>query len=143
MKATCPNCGSHYDVEGAGEYECPSCGSSFEVTASPLAKKPGIKINRGGHGAQGETTHVCPWCMTKIPGTRSDDTWACPSCTHLYRVTNGTHTERIYRTFPLSNLDIGTSRKTLSVGVILLVVIVIALFILMAILPILEYSAVD
>ena len=148
MKATCPHCGGHYEVDEPGEYACPSCGQAFEVKAPPRqaalkasrpeadpppAAKPRLKIKLGDRTAQTqtETTHTCPWCMTKIPGTRTYDTWACPACTRLYIVKDGTRTERVYRTF--SNPDTGIPRKTLVIGTVLILIFSVIFIIAIAI----------
>lgn len=144
MKATCSHCGGHYEVDEPGEYACPSCGQAFEVKAPPRqaalkasrpeadpppAAKPRLKIKLGDRTAQTqtETTHTCPWCMTKIPGTRTYDTWACPACTRLYIVKDGTRTERVYRTF--SNPDTGIPRKQIVASIIIFIALFIILFI--------------
>lgn len=144
MKAMCPHCGGHYEVDEPGEYACPSCGQAFEVKAPPRqaalkasrpeadpppAAKPRLKIKLGDRTAQTqtETTHTCPWCMTKIPGTRTYDTWACPACTRLYIVKDGTRTERVYRTF--SNPDTGIPRKQIVASIIIFIALFIILFI--------------
>lgn len=166
MKAICPHCGGHYEVDEPGEYACPSCAQAFEVKAPappkapprqvtlkvshnkaslhekredapaatpPPAAKPRLKIKLGDRTAQTqtETTHTCPWCMTKIPGTRTYDTWACPACTRLYIVKDGTRTERVYRTF--SNPDTGIPRKTLVIGTVLILIFSVIFIIAIAI----------
>lgn len=131
MKATCPNCGSQYDVEGAGKYECPSCGGGFEVKPSTPAKvklrNPAFKDTPFEKKKEGSASSVplCPWCQSPLPKRMSEGTWACPSCQHLYKAKGEEVPERVFRVFPLNNLDAGLTRRGILVWCFMIVALIV------------------
>ncbi len=132
MKATCPHCGGHYEVDEPGEYACPSCGQAFEVKAPAPPKAPPRQITlKVSHHEKREeapatNTPPCPWCQSPLPKRMPAGTWACPSCQHLYKVKGTEAPKRLYRVFPLSNLDAGMTSRGIVIWIIATVAIILA-----------------